>query len=174
GITDDAFNHSLVALRFAHIANGVSELHGHVSRAMWSKYDDICPIISITNAQNYRYWADKQLYRFREAADDYGIDDRKKYLKKRAFDIVADQTGKLCNPDVFSIVCARRVAGYNRIRLNTTYEQRFRKLVTNSKYPIEIICAGKTFPVDHPAISEFNELIYLCREYKNVAVFTGY
>ncbi|HUM66946.1 MAG TPA: alpha-glucan family phosphorylase, partial [Chitinophagaceae bacterium] len=96
---DDAFNHSLVALRFAHLANGVSELHGHVSRAMWSKYDDICPIISITNAQNYRYWADKQLYRFREAGDDYGIDDRKKYLKKRAFDIVADQTGKLFDPN---------------------------------------------------------------------------
>lgn len=174
GITDDAFNHSLVALRFAHIANGVSELHGHVSRAMWSKYDDICPIISITNAQNYRYWADKQLYRFREAADDYGIDDRKKYLKKRAFDIVADQTGKLFNPDVFTIVWARRFAGYKRASLITTDEQRFRKLVTNSKYPVQIIWAGKPYPVDHPAISEFNQLVYLSREYKNVAVLTGY
>jgi starch phosphorylase len=96
--TDDAFNHSLVALRFAHIANGVSKLHGVVSRAMWSRYDGICPIISITNAQNWRYWADKQLYRFKEAGDDYGMDDRKKYLKKRAFDIVADQTGKVFNP----------------------------------------------------------------------------
>jgi starch phosphorylase len=48
---------------------------------MWGKYDHICPIISITNAQNWRYWADKQLYKFMEAADDYGIDDRKKYLK---------------------------------------------------------------------------------------------
>ncbi|RYY10314.1 MAG: alpha-glucan family phosphorylase, partial [Chitinophagaceae bacterium] len=86
GIYDDAFNHSLVALRFAHIANGVSQLHGVVAREMWSKYPGICPIISITNAQNYRYWADKQLYRFREAGDDYGIDDRKKYLKKRAFE----------------------------------------------------------------------------------------
>lgn len=174
GITDDAFNHSLVALRFAHIANGVSELHGHVSRAMWSKYDDICPIISITNAQNYRYWADKQLYRFREAADDYGIDDRKKYLKKRAFDIVADQTGKLFNPDVFTIVWARRFAGYKRASMITTDEQRFRKLVTNSKYPVQIIWAGKPYPVDHPAISEFNQLVYLSREYKNVAVLTGY
>ena len=53
----------------AHIANGVSELHGHVSRAMWSKYDKICEIKSITNAQNWRYWADKQLYRFNEAGE---------------------------------------------------------------------------------------------------------
>ena len=64
GMPDDQFNHSLAALRFAHIANGVSQLHGEVSRAMWSKYSNICPIISITNAQNWRYWADKQLYRF--------------------------------------------------------------------------------------------------------------
>ena len=32
GMHDDMFNHSLVALRFAKIANGVSQLHGHVSR----------------------------------------------------------------------------------------------------------------------------------------------
>ena len=62
GNPDDMFNHSLAALRFARLANGVSQLHGKVSRALWSKYDNICPIISITNAQNWRYWADKQLY----------------------------------------------------------------------------------------------------------------
>src|SRR6185436_13111910 len=69
GNEDDLFNHSLAALRFAHIANGVSKLHGEVSRKMWGKYDNICPIISITNAQNYRYWADKQLYHFMEEGD---------------------------------------------------------------------------------------------------------
>ncbi len=174
GIYDDAFNHSLVALRFAKLANGVSALHGVVAREMWSKYPGVCPIISITNSQNYRYWADKQLYRFREAGDDYGIDDRKKYLKKRAFDIVADQTGKLFNPDVFTIVWARRFAGYKRAGLLTTDEKRFEKLVTSSKYPVQIIWAGKPYPVDHPAISEFNQLVHLSKRYKNVAVLIGY
>jgi glycogen phosphorylase len=32
GMRDDQFNHSLAALRFAKLANGVSQLHGHVSR----------------------------------------------------------------------------------------------------------------------------------------------
>ena len=54
GIEDDLFNHSLGALRFAKIANGVSQLHGDVSREMWKDYENICPIISITNAQNWR------------------------------------------------------------------------------------------------------------------------
>ncbi|MCR6719875.1 MAG: alpha-glucan family phosphorylase [Chitinophagaceae bacterium] len=174
GLTDDLFNHSLVALRFAHIANAVSQLHGVVSREMWSKYAGVCPIISITNSQNYRYWADKQLYRFSEAGDNYGIDDRKKYLKRRAFDIVADQTGKLFNPDVFTIVWARRFAGYKRAGLITTDEKRFEALMNNSKYPVQVIWAGKPYPVDHPAISEFNELVYLSKRYKNMAVLTGY
>ena len=174
GIQDNQFNHSLAALRFAHLANGVSQLHGHVSRAMWGKYNGICPIISITNAQNWRYWADKQLYRFAEAGDDYGIDDRKKYLKKRAFEIVADQTGKIFNPDVFTIVWARRFAGYKRASLITTAEERFEKLLSSTQYPVQIIWAGKPYPVDHPAISEFNQLVHLSKRYKNVAVLIGY
>jgi starch phosphorylase len=174
GNDSDQFNHSLAALRFAHLSNGVSQLHGHVSRAMWSKYDNICPIISITNAQNWRYWADKQLYRFMEAGDDYGMDDRKKYLKKRAFEIVADQTGKIFHPDVFTIVWARRFAGYKRAGLITTAEEQFEKLVHSTKYPVQIVWAGKPYPVDHPAISEFNQLVHLSKRYKNVAVMTGY
>jgi len=174
GNNDDAFNHSLAALRFAHIANGVSQLHGEVSRAMWSKYSNICPIISITNAQNWWYWADKQLYRFMEADNDYGFDDRKKYLKKRAFEIVADQTGKLFKPTIFTIVWSRRFAGYKRAGLLTTDEDRFEKLLNDIKFPVQFIWAGKPYPVDHPAISEFNQLVHLSKRYKNMAVLTGY
>ncbi len=34
GMTDDQFNHSLAALRFAHLANGLAQLHGEISRHM--------------------------------------------------------------------------------------------------------------------------------------------
>ncbi len=174
GMPDDQFNHSLAALRFARIANGVSQLHGKVSRHMWSKHDDICDILSITNAQNWRYWADKQLYKFGDVGDDYGFDDRKKYLKKRAFDLVADQTGKLFNPNVFTIVWARRFAGYKRANLITRDIERFNALMADTKYPVQIIWAGKPYPVDYPAISEFNELVHLSKNYDNVAVMVGY
>jgi glycogen phosphorylase len=174
GDSSDQFSHSLAALRFAKLANGVSQLHGHVSRAMWSKYEKICPIISITNAQNWRYWADKQLYRFSEEQNDWAFDDRKKHLKKRAFEIVADQTGKLFDPNVFTIVWARRFAGYKRAGLITTDEARFARLMANSKYPIQIIWGGKPYPVDYPAISEFNNLVHISKNFKNMAVVIGY
>ncbi|HMF72011.1 MAG TPA: alpha-glucan family phosphorylase [Flavitalea sp.] len=174
GLQDDQFNHSLVALRFAHIANGVSKLHGEVSRAMWSKYNDICPIISITNSQNWNYWADKQLYRASDESNDHWWDDRKKYLKRRAFEIVADQTGKLMNGNVFTIVWARRFAGYKRAELITRDRQRFEKLLSNPKYPVQIIWGGKPYPMDYPAINDFNYLVHLSKNYKNVAVVIGY
>ncbi|GAO43619.1 alpha-glucan family phosphorylase [Flavihumibacter petaseus] len=174
GIQDDQFNHSLVALRFAHIANGVSQLHGHVSRAMWERYTGICPIKSITNAQNWRYWSDKQLYRFMEEGNDHGWDDRKTYLKRRAFEIVADQTGKLFNPDVFTIVWARRFAGYKRSEMITRDQARFTALLQNPKYPVQIIWAGKPYPMDYPAINDFNHLVHMSKAHKNMAVLIGY
>lgn len=174
GMEGDLFNHSLAALRFAKLANGVSQLHGEVSRQMWKKYDGICEIKAITNAQNWHYWADKQLYHFMEEHNDERFDDRKRFLKKRALDIVADQTGKLLKPDVFTIVWARRFAGYKRAELLTRDEARFEALLKNSKYPVQIIWAGKPYPVDYPAISDFNLLVHLSKKYDNVAVCVGY
>ncbi len=174
GTEDDMLNHSLVALRFARKANGVSKLHGVVSREMWGKYSGICEITDITNAQNWRYWADKQLYRFYEEGNDYAFDDRKKYLKKRAFEIVADQTGKIFDPNVLTIVWSRRFAGYKRADMLTYDMNRFEALLSNTKYPVQIIWAGKPYPFDYPAIGTFNNLVHLSKNYKNVAVLIGY
>lgn len=174
GIEDDQFNHSLAALRFAKMANGVSKLHGKVANEMWSKYSGICPITSITNAQNWRYWADKQLYASMDENNDWRFDDRKWYLKKRAFEIVADQTGKLFNPSILTIVWARRFAGYKRADFLSWDMERFNALVNNKKYPVQIIWAGKPYPVDYPAITQFNNLVQLSKNYKNVAVLVGY
>jgi glycogen phosphorylase len=174
GMTDDLFNHSLAALRFARIANGVSQLHGEVSRKMWSKFTDICEIKAITNAQNWRYWSDKQLYKFADAQDDAAWDDRKKFLKKRAFEIVADQTGKIFDPNVLTIVWARRFAGYKRADLMAWDEARLAKLLNNPNFPVQIIFAGKPYPLDHPAIDQFNDLVRISKNHKNMAVLTGY
>ncbi len=93
-----------------------------------------------------------------EEGDDTSFDDRKKHLKKRAFEIVADQTGKLFDPNVLTIVWARRFAGYKRAELITRDIERFEALLSNAKRPVQIIWAGKPYPLDYPAISDFNNL----------------
>ena len=47
---------------------------------------------------------------------------------------------------------------------------RFNALLSNKKYPVQIIWAGKPYPVDYPAITQFNNLVHLSKNYKNVAV----
>jgi len=141
---------------------------------MWGGTDGVCPIIHITNAQNWKYWADKQLYFSMDGSDTERFDDRKRYLKKRAFDLVADQTGKLLDPDVFTIVWARRFAGYKRADLLTRDKERFKALLANKRHPVQIVWAGKPYPVDYPAITEFNHLVHISRDFPNMAVCTGY
>lgn len=174
GVEDDRFNHSLCALRMARVANGVSQLHGVVSRKMWSKYSGICEIKAITNAQDFKYWADRPLYDAKDDNDAVLFDFRKKHLKKRMFRIVADQTGNLFNPNIFTIVWARRFAGYKRADLLLHDKVRFEKLLNNPKYPVQIIWAGKPYPMDYSAISTFNTLVEESKYYKNMAVLTGY
>lgn len=174
GITDNVFNHSLVALRMSRKANAVSKLHGDVSRQMWGSYKDICEITHVTNAQNQNYWADAELEKARQKGDLKKIDARKKELKMNLFKVVGDQVGKLFDPNVFTIVWSRRFAGYKRPDLLTRDKERFDKLMKNSKYPVQFIWAGKPYPFDGGAVQTFNNLYYLSHLYPNMAVLTGY
>ena len=171
---DDVFNHSLVALRLCKLANGVSKLHGEVSREMWKGYNNLCSIIHITNAQNKKYWADKTLNETINNKDIDGFYNRKKELKKQLFKEVANQCGKLFDENILTIVWARRFAGYKRADLITQDLERFLNIIHNQKYPVQIIFAGKPYPFDFAAIETFNQLVKLSETIKNMAVLTGY
>lgn len=167
-------NYTLTALRMAKIANGVSQLHGEVSRRMWSGYKGICQITSITNAQNRTYWHDAKLDQALEQNDDQALVNRKKALKNKLFKTVADQTGKLFDENVLTIVWARRFAGYKRANLILSDFNRFLKIATNKKYPVQMIWAGKPYPEDFGAINIFNEIFWKTKELPNCTVLTGY
>ena len=174
GVEGDVFNHSLAALRLSRKANGVSKLHGEVSRQMWKDHDDICEITHVTNAQNKKYWADKRLEKAHAAGDLAALRERKLELKHELFEIVADQTGKLFKPDVLTLVWARRFAGYKRPDLITRDAQLFQFLIRSTDHPIQVIWAGKPYPFDYAAIETFNHLIRLTREMPNATVLVGY
>ncbi len=174
GVTKDIFNHTLVALRLASIANGVSRTHGEVSNRMWDSHDNICKIISITNAQNKKFWADKELYTALEKDDNEALRKRKRQMKELLFELVADQTGQLFDKEVLTIVWARRFAGYKRADLITSDPERFEKLITNKDKPVQIMWAGKPYPMDYNGISAFNHLVHLSKKHDNITVLVGY
>ncbi len=171
---EDMFSLSLAALRCAKIANAVSQLHGEVARRMWEHHEGVCPIISITNAQNRRFWTDKTLLKAIDEHELYELGSRKKHLKKLLFSEVADQTGKMFDPEVFTIVWARRFAEYKRPGLLKYDFERFVRLITQDKYPVQVIWAGKPYPFDPAAINIFNELVDLTRRYMRISVLTRY
>ncbi len=174
GIHDEIFNHSLAALRCSRKANAVSKLHGDVSRKMWGEYELICPLIHITNSQNKKYWMDTELETMYQSKDFAGFHHRKKQLKKQLFDEVADQTGKLFDPNIFTIVWARRFAAYKRPALITENIENFMALVSDQNFKIQVIWAGKPYPLDQQSIDIFNHLVGLSKNISNIAVVTGY
>lgn len=171
---DENFSLTVAALKTSKRANAVSEIHETVANQMWEHVEGRCEIIGITNAQNRRFWTDKQLVGAIEEHEDYQAIARKKHLKKLLFEEVADQTGKVFSPDVLTIVWARRFAEYKRPGLLKYDLDRFDKLLKNTNYPVQVIWAGKPYPGDVGAINIFNELIELSHSYKNMAVLIGY
>jgi starch phosphorylase len=173
-VAGDSLNYTLTALRFARKANGVSKVHGGVAREMWGHYEGICPIISITNAQNGTYWRDPELAAAAKGKDDEALLARKKELKKELFKTVADQTGTLLDPEVLTIVWARRFASYKRADLILRDFEKFERLVTNDERPVQVIWAGKPYPKDFGAIDTFNNIIKTTKDLKRCAVLVGY
>ncbi len=162
------------ALYMSKIANGVSKLHGEVSREMWKDLPGICQINHITNAQQKKFWADRELNQAYVNRDDMGMRIIKKELKRELFEVVANQTGKIFDPNVLTIVWSRRFAEYKRANLLLRNRDRFLQFINNEKYPVQIIWAGKPYPFDHGAINTMNDIISFTQDRGNLAVLVGY
>lgn len=174
GLDGDQFNYTLAALKFSKIANGVSVMHGDVTRQMWGGNPGICSIISITNAQNKTYWKDNELEAAITGNDHDRLIARKKQMKRELFKVVADQCGKLFDENILTIVWARRFSGYKRADLLMADWDRFIRLMNNKDRPVQLIWAGKPYPGDTGGIDWFNHLLTRTRHIPNCAVLTGY
>ncbi len=174
GLEGDRFNYTVAALKCAGIANAVSKIHGEVAKRMWSSNTGVCEIISITNAQNQKYWQDKALLSHLESNEDDKVMERKMEMKIELFDEVKRQTGKSFDSKVLTIVWARRFAGYKRADLLLHDWERFVDMINNTETPVQVIWAGKPYPEDQLGTNVFNQIVERTRQFANCAVLTGY
>ena len=170
----DLFNHTLCALRLATKANSVSKLHYKVSKKMWGEFDNTCEIIPITNAQNERYWSDERMLEAWTKDKDTKMLKLKREFKSRLFEWIADECGKLLNPDYLTIVWARRFATYKRADLILRDLDRLLRVVNNDERPVQIIWAGKPYPFDYGAIDVFDKIASIARAHPRLVILTGY
>ncbi len=171
---DSKFNKNVVAFRMSKVANAVSKKHRETAVNLWSSFKNICPIISITNAQDSEYWADKVIMKSFLSNNNIMLIERKKELKKQLFKIVANQTGKLFDVDTLTIVWARRFVDYKRPMLFEREWERFKYLLQRESKPIQIVFAGKPHPNAGNNINIFNKLLNISKDFKNMAVLAGY
>ena len=151
------------ALRTSTYANGVSELHGEVSREMWQglwperSVDDV-PIGSVTNGVHARTWIGEELDALLGRETDtgipdfaraYGIDDAE---LRRAHD---ERKRKLFrrlpetfDPEALTIGFARRFATYKRADLMLSQPDRLARLLSDADRPLQVVLAGKAHPAD--------------------------
>lgn len=170
----DKLDHTLTALRMSKIANAVSQMHRETLSKIWLNQPGICDIIAITNAQNYTYWHDEVMYRALAEKDDEALRRKKIKGKLNLFEIVAGQCGEIYDEKICTIVFAKRFAGYKRPDPFFHDMDRFERLVTNKERPVQIIWAGKPYPMDYTAIGVFDKIVHICKTYNNCAILVGY
>lgn len=170
----DELNYTETALRLSKIANGVSKLHKQTLDKIWNVSQEQFNIISVTNAQDFKYWHDEEIYAAIKKNDEKEFTSTKKKKKNDLFDIVADQCGEIYDPNICTIVFAKRFASYKRPDIFFHDMEKFHALVTNKERPVQIIWAGKPYPMDYDGIGMFDKIVDVCKKYYNCSILVGY
>lgn len=186
------FSMAVLAIRLADQLNGVSMLHGDVSRKMWHNLwpqvpPDEVPIKHVTNGIHTRSWLsadlqflldrylppswmedptdqtvwegvmqipDEELWRAHERCRERFVAWTRQTLKQQlarrgaSYDEVA-QADEVLDPEALTIGFARRFATYKRGALLLRDPDRLRRLLEETKRPIQFVFAGKAHPADH-------------------------
>ncbi|MDQ2775915.1 MAG: alpha-glucan family phosphorylase [Acidobacteriota bacterium] len=85
-------------------------------------------------------------------------------IQRKASAAEVRRLSDVLDPDVFTIGFARRFATYKRATLIFRDIARLKKLLNNSKMPVQIVIAGKAHPKDHPGKTLIREIVNLSRD----------
>lgn len=181
---EGTFNMAAMGLRLAQRANGVSQLHGEVSRGMFAGlfagFDaSEVPIGSITNGVHEATWVDPRVTALTEAqaADDATlwalrrelrvqlIEDvrsrlRASWKRRGAAEAELGWTDTVLDPEVLTIGFARRVPTYKRLTLMLRDPARLKAALLHPTHPIQLVIAGKSHPADEAGKRMIQELVH--------------
>jgi glycogen phosphorylase len=164
--TEEPFTMTVLAMRLADQVNGVSALHGEVTREMWRELwphrevEDI-PIDHITNGVHLSTWVHPDVAAaFGTPPTELGLDERapepepetlwaiRGQRARRLVAYVRERVGARLDPDALTIAFARRFATYKRATLLLSDLDRLEMLLRNEHGPVQILFAGKAHPRD--------------------------
>ncbi|MDT0380756.1 alpha-glucan family phosphorylase [Streptomyces sp. DSM 42041] len=175
------FNMAVMGLRLAQRANGVSTLHGRVSREMfaglWPGFDPAeVPITSVTNGVHAPTWTAPEVPRDAHRLTDAELWELRRTLREQLVHEVRARLHASCrqrgaaraelgwidgvlDPDVLTIGFARRVPSYKRLTLMLRDPDRLTELLLHPTRPVQIVVAGKAHPADDGGKRLIQELV---------------
>ncbi|MDB5319457.1 MAG: alpha-glucan phosphorylase, partial [Phycisphaerales bacterium] len=192
GNKKQGFSMAVLAIRLSDSLNGVSWLHGDVSRKMWHNLwpqvpPNEVPIKHVTNGIHVRSWLspdlqflldrylppnwmadrvgqevwegvmqipDEELWRAHERCRERLVAWTRQTLKSQltrrgaSYDEV-NSAEEVLDPEALTIGFARRFATYKRGALLLRDPERLKRLLEDTKRPIQFLFAGKAHPADH-------------------------
>jgi len=203
--SSENFNMAYLAIRGSGAVNGVSRLHGKVSRQLFGPLfprwpEDEVPVGHVTNGvhmptwdsaqadelwtkvcgkdrwlgptenleQNIRRLPDTTIWQFRATARKSLVD----YARERLAGQLAtsgasreaiDEAKHLFDPNTLTLGFARRFATYKRPNLLLHDPERLLHLLSDSKYPVQLVIAGKAHPADRAGQALIQEWIRFIR-----------
>ena len=165
------FNMAVFCLALTGAANGVSKLHGEVSRELFASVPAGPTIGSVTNGVHARTWVDPKLAELfattlgegweagasaawnRAAAMDHeAVKAVRTQGRQRLIDVIgaAGITTDALDPDALTVGFARRFATYKRADLLLTESARLATMLADDSRPVQFVFAGKAHPADVP------------------------
>jgi glycogen phosphorylase len=182
-VGDAVFGLTPFALRTAAHANGVSALHGEVSRDLWravypGSSVDAVPIGSVTNGVHARTWLADELDALLESDDETGAPDvarvyeltddalwsAHREAKRRLVQRVTRRGLRASfDEDALTIGFARRFATYKRADLLFSRPDRLAALLADPERPLQIVLAGKAHPADEGGKALLQKVVAFAR-----------
>ena len=201
------FSMALLAIRLADNVNGVSALHGDVSRKMWHNVwpqvpADEVPIKHITNGIHVRTWLGQEIaFTLDRYLSDEWISDpsdqsvwegvnqipdeelwrahersrarlvgwarqslRDQLLRRGAPYDELNTAEQVLDPEALTIGFARRFATYKRGNLLLRDMDRLKRILEESKKPVQFLFAGKAHPADNEGKDLIKQIVHFARD----------
>ena len=172
------FNMAAFCLRMSGAANGVSKLHGEVSRGLFSYLEEGEQIGHVTNGVHARTWTGNAMQilfddvlgpgwsegrteaweRVEHIDDDRLMETRRKGSLLLA-ELVSAATGETLDPNALVIGFARRFAPYKRANLLLKDRDRLLDMLADDDRPVHFLFAGKAHPSNDVAKSLVSEIV---------------
>ncbi len=170
--SDNHFNMAAFCVRVAGRCNGVSKLHGQVSRHMFADVPGGSEIGSVTNGVHARTWVTPQLQNLFDdklGTTEWHLPDKTVWDRvdritddeiKTAFAVGRNRMIEMADrhigrptrlePGILTIGFARRFATYKRADLLLRDRERLLSLINDPDRPVQFVFAGKAHPADEP------------------------